>query len=152
MNKIKFRNTMKSFKIILNTIIAITFLAGMSACNNMGSNQNGQSGMEEQVEETKADIQQDKDKLKSEIQDAIDDFDQKIDKFQANLKESGKEMDDKTKEAIDELKDERAKLKLRLDEIGDKTRENWEEFKNKAENQTQEFKQGINDFFEGDDK
>ena len=67
------------------------------------------------------------------------------------FQESGNKIDDKTNEAIENLKDERDQLQKKLDQLGDETQDNWQDFKSDVKEKSSKFKNDVQEFFNNQD-
>lgn len=87
-----------------------------------------------------------KTEFKKKLNIKIDELDQKIDNFKADMKKSGKKADATYDKEVKNLKESRNKLKNRLINFKEDSKDNWVEFKKDIENESDKFQNEVEAF------
>ena len=146
------------FKIASFSVLAIAFFT-LNACNTQSAKTTDNDQTEENIENLKEelrDVGQAIDQLaenenqdfKNEAQNIIDKFNRNIENFENKMKDSGEKIDDETQEKINDMKAKSNELEAKLDNLGDNTKENWNELKKEMKHDFSAFGSSIKDFFD----
>jgi len=119
---------MKKLTIIL---FAASFLGifSLTSCGNDASSENAKQEVNEAADAVGDAAADEREDLKREINDATADLDRRIEKMKADMKDAKDDAKVKMQEDIDKMEAKRQKLAQNLEEFGDKTDADWEQFK-----------------------
>ncbi|MFN0047576.1 MAG: hypothetical protein ACKVOU_00465 [Cytophagales bacterium] len=84
--------------------------------------------------------------FKKKINQRIDDLDEKIGDLKADMKKKGKKMNSDFDNEIEKLKASRTKLKNKLSDFKEDSKDNWEEFKKDVNNESDKFENEVQAF------
>ncbi len=119
---------MKKLTIVLFAIATLGIFT-FTACGNDASSEHAKEEVNEATDAVGDAMQDEKDDLKQEINDATADIDRRIEKLKADMANAKDEAKAEMQEEINQLEAKRQKLAQNLDEFGDKTEADWEQFK-----------------------
>jgi hypothetical protein len=149
---------MKTIKKTLQILFTMTLLIAIAACggNTNQDQTDADTTQEGQMEQLGKKLDQEKAELEQNINEAVTTFNKRMEDYEQRMTEAGKTIDTRTDRAMMNLRMKRDTLLLQMEKAGEKTQENWKEFKSDMNRQSDEFQQAVNDFFtsneQGDSK
>lgn len=136
---------------VIKLIMAFGMLLVISACNStrVKDEQSNDpvkelNDLEEEVAEM---VYSEKQEIISEGDSLLNVFDNKLTNYENKLDRKNEKITEETRELISDLKFQRDVLQNKLEKIGAQTEKNWESFKTDMEQDMEEFKLSLKDFF-----
>jgi thiamine biosynthesis lipoprotein ApbE len=147
MRNMKLKSIANKFSWIFFLLIFVAFVS----CNN-STKQNNARELTKEMQDVKhkaIDImEQEKKELEAEVDSVITEFNTKFYDFEEKFQEGTKEVNAETQELMSELKAQSDTLSMRAEEIQGQSEENWHDFKEELQHETENFKDSIIDFFQ----
>lgn len=119
---------MKKLTIILFAA-SILGIFSLTSCGNDASSENARQEVNEAADAVGDAAADEKEDLRREINDATADIDQRIEKLKADMAQASDDAKAEIQEDIDKLEAKRKRLADDLDNFGDKTGAEWDQFK-----------------------
>lgn len=144
--------TLKTFTKQLNWIFILLLSATIISCNSSNKQNDNQEELAEDLQEVQEDVnailEKDKEELKMEVDSAITDFNQRLYDYEDELRRGTKQVSTETKDMVEKLKVKSESLTVRINEAQKHGEQNWDEFKEELQYDTENFKESVEAFFE----
>jgi ElaB/YqjD/DUF883 family membrane-anchored ribosome-binding protein len=150
-NKIMRNMKLKSIANKFSWIFFLLFFATFVSCNNSTKQNDARELTKEMqdLQEKATDImEQEKKELEAEVDSVITEFNTKFYDFEEKFQEGTQEVSAETQELITELKAQSDTLSMRAEEIQGQSEDNWHDFKEQLQHETENFKESVVDFFQ----
>lgn len=144
---------MKTIKKQIPILLSLIFLLSLMACEpNKKDKQENKTKLEKKVEQFKGDFKEEQDKLEKDLNQSVEEFNQKLDVYEKELDTMGNQLDEAREEVLFNLKAQRDSIAAEAKMVRNITEENWNDFKDKVEKESNDFQDAVKDFFSEDKK
>ncbi len=124
---------MKNLSLSLFAIALVGWFS-FSSCGDNPNAERAQENMEEAADDMGDALTKERDDLKEDIQEAQSDIDRRLEKLNNDMKEASAEAKAEMQEEINQLEAKKNQLAQDLNEFGNKTEAEWDQFKANVRN------------------
>ena len=119
---------MKKLTVILFAMSLLGIFT-LASCGDDASGERAEQKMEDAADAVGADMVNEKNELKREIDEATVNIDRSLEKLNNDMKTATAEAKVEMQEEVNQLEAKRKRLAQNLDEFGDRTEADWDQFK-----------------------
>lgn len=136
---------------LLWLILPAMFLMVLGSCNSSNNGDGNKQELKKEVQDVKDELGEiaadKKQELKDEVNDVVDAFNKQIQELDAHIRKGGRKLDAQSEEKLKDLKAQRDKLKMKLNEIESQTKDSWDSFTEEVKHDSKQFGESVRDFF-----
>lgn len=139
---------MKTIKLLV-TLLSVGLLLSVFSCRQQGEKK---GAIEEEMEDVKQElsdtIKEEMAAFKKEMRQSLDEYGEKIDTYEKELEELQTRQDVTLTNMLNDLKARRDSITTKIEEIDQKTADEWEEFKAEIRHDVNQYIESVKAFFE----
>ncbi len=144
----KLKSIVKQFSWVIILLLSTVIISCNSSTNQNTNKEDLAKEMQDVNEEVNEILDREKKELKTEVDSVLTDFDEQFYAYEKKVQKGTKKINTETEKQIAEFKAKSDTLSIRVDEILEQSDQNWGEFKEELQHDTENFAESVKDFFE----